>query len=173
MLAVFGDIALAIGANFEKYLANTLMMLSQASQTQIPEDDEELVEYLNLLRESILEAYTGVIQGEQLCAFDFSRFAATGLNDGGKAFLMIPQLEGIFDFLQAVYRDSMRSLCDADVVKASIGLVGDLVSTLGREAHPFVQRDFIQGLLKQGIEDESMQQITQWTQGKIQELRMG
>mmetsp|Transcript_31990 Transcript_31990/g.98725 ORF Transcript_31990/g.98725 Transcript_31990/m.98725 type:complete len:779 (-) Transcript_31990:668-3004(-) len=63
VLACFGDIALAIGGNFVKYLSPTLQMLDQAAHTEISKDDEELVEYLGMLREGILEAYIGITQG--------------------------------------------------------------------------------------------------------------
>jgi len=63
VLSCFGDIALAIGGNFVKYLAPTVQMLDQAAHTEVSNDDEELVEYLGMLRESILEAYIGITQG--------------------------------------------------------------------------------------------------------------
>ena len=40
-----------------------MMMLTQASSTQAPADDEDAQEYINTLRESLLEAYTGIVVG--------------------------------------------------------------------------------------------------------------
>ena len=82
---MFGDIALAVGVNFKKYLDVVLEMLAQASQTEVdkveiyikailalaynlhllsfPQSDYDMIDYLNTLRESCLEAYTGIIQG--------------------------------------------------------------------------------------------------------------
>ena len=63
VLSCFGDIALAIGANFIKYLPSTFQMLDQAARTKLSSDDDELIEYLSSLREGILEAYIGITQG--------------------------------------------------------------------------------------------------------------
>ena len=66
MLTLFGDIALAVGGEFQRYLAppsKTMMMLYQASKTQVPMDDEDMVEYLNELHTGVLEAFTGIVNG--------------------------------------------------------------------------------------------------------------
>ena len=63
ILAHFGDIALAIGGHFEKYLQVTMQMLEQAAKTSVDMSNDDLVDYLNQLREGIFEAFTGVLQG--------------------------------------------------------------------------------------------------------------
>ena len=106
VLSSFGDIALAIGGQFEPYLQVSLMMLFQASQTRAPEDDDELIEYVNCLREGILEAYTGIVQG---------------LKDGGKAAALMPYTEAIFGFLEVLSQDETR---DIEVLGKAVGLLG-------------------------------------------------
>lgn len=63
-ISLFADVALAIEGGFEKYSSIVLNMLNQAASVEIPADceDEDQIEYINLLRESILEAYTGIVQ---------------------------------------------------------------------------------------------------------------
>merc|ERR1711922_22434 len=63
ILSVFGDVALAIGPEFRKYLEHVLQSLMQASQAQVDRSDYDMLDYLNELREGCLEAYTGIIQG--------------------------------------------------------------------------------------------------------------
>lgn len=63
ILSCFGDIALAVEAGFEKYMQVTMEMMVQASQARVPTNNPDMLEYLNQLREGILEAYTGILQG--------------------------------------------------------------------------------------------------------------
>ena len=62
ILSCFGDVALAIGGHYEKYMQATMNMLAQASLTTVNMEDEDLAEYLFQLQEGIFEAYTGVLQ---------------------------------------------------------------------------------------------------------------
>jgi len=133
VFSCFSDIALAIGAAYEPYLQITLMMMMQASQTRAPDDDEDLIEYVNTLRDSILEAYTGIVQG---------------LKDGGRAELLVPYLEPIFQFLEMIVNDSHHGL---SVLGKAIGLVGDLGSCLGTNVAIYVNKPYIQVLFQEGL----------------------
>ena len=44
VISCFGDIALAVGGSFDKYVNDTLLIINQAAETDVPDDDEELVE---------------------------------------------------------------------------------------------------------------------------------
>merc|ERR1719235_1764025 len=54
IMPVFGDVAMAIAGDFEKYLGPVIQMLNEASKTVLPSDvtdpQDEWVEYLNTLR---------------------------------------------------------------------------------------------------------------------------
>ena len=63
VLTCFGSIAEQAGPHFDKYLERVLPMLAQASETEVPDRDDGLIEYLNELRETVLEAYTGIVNG--------------------------------------------------------------------------------------------------------------
>merc|ERR1719329_1050873 len=58
IMPVFGDIALAISGDFEKYIGPVLDMLHEASKTKLPPEiqdpNDEWVEYLNTLREGVV-----------------------------------------------------------------------------------------------------------------------
>lgn len=64
VISVFSDISLAIEGEFERYATIILGILKQAGEVTLSPDtdDEDLVEYINSLRNSILEAYTGILQ---------------------------------------------------------------------------------------------------------------
>lgn len=62
ILSCFGDIAMAIGPDaFEPYLQTTMNVLAQAGGMRADPTNYDLVEYVNSLREGILEAYTGIV----------------------------------------------------------------------------------------------------------------
>lgn len=66
ILAVFGEIALAIGAAFEGYLPVVMQLLQQAATLGSGTRDQtgfEMLDYIDSLNEGILEAYSGVILG--------------------------------------------------------------------------------------------------------------
>ena len=63
-MSVFGDIALAIGDQFEKYFQVVMLMLVSAmklSMTSVAGGDEDFVDYNNELRRGICEACSGII----------------------------------------------------------------------------------------------------------------
>lgn len=63
VISVFADISMAIEGDFERYCKIILEILKQAGEITVKDtDDEDLIEYVNVLRNSILEAYTGIIQ---------------------------------------------------------------------------------------------------------------
>ena len=154
VLSAFGDIALAIGPLFEPYLQVSLMMLFQASQTRAPEDDDELIEYVNSLREGILEAYTGIVQG---------------LKEGNRAELLLPYVDAIFGFLDVLSTDETR---DIDVLGKAVGVIGDVASTLGVGVKAQMSQPYIGSLLKDGHEsgDETIMETARWANGVVQQI---
>ncbi len=63
IIATLGDIAMAVGGWFERYMPYVMMMLQQASQLQLDPSNVEDFDYLSELRESILSTYTSIVQG--------------------------------------------------------------------------------------------------------------
>ncbi|GBE87129.1 ARM repeat-containing protein [Sparassis latifolia] len=111
ILSCFGDIALAIGPAFEPYLSTTMGVLRQAGGVQPNPLDVDLVEYVGLLREGILEAYTGIV---------------TGFKNTEQVTLLLPYVQGMLELTQLCLADSERT---ESSVKASIGLIGDLADS--------------------------------------------
>jgi len=152
VLSSFGDVALAINGNFTKYLQVVMTMLQQAAVTEVPQDDADLVEYLNQLREGILEAYTGIIQG---------------LSTDNKQDDILPFVNPMMEFMGRIKADANR---DESCTKACIGVIGDLAHTLGAKVAPFVCQPFVSELLQESLTMESTQETAQWATQIIQGL---
>jgi len=152
VLSCFGDIALALGAQYEPYLQVSVMMLMQASQTSVPEDDEDLMDYVNQLREGVLEAYTGIIQG---------------LKDGNKVEIIAPYIVAIMNFLEVCLVDENK---DYQVLGKAAGLLGDIASAFGPSLKEHLVKPFVQSLLTVAFQngDESIQTTCNWAKGEIQ-----
>jgi len=66
MLSCLGDIAMAIGGEFEKYFSHVMVMLKTAAEkathSNVAPDDYDMIDWILQLRSSIFEAYTGIFQ---------------------------------------------------------------------------------------------------------------
>ncbi|GAA95894.1 uncharacterized protein L969DRAFT_95388 [Mixia osmundae IAM 14324] len=113
ILSCFGDIAMAVGAGFEPFLETTVNILLQAGATRADPSDYDLIEYINELREGILEAYTGIIGA---------------MKTSGKADALVPYVPSILTFIHLAVTDQDRT---DPVIRSSVGLLGDLA-----EAYP-------------------------------------
>ncbi|KAK4879043.1 hypothetical protein RN001_007189 [Aquatica leii] len=137
ILSVFGDIVLSIGPEFKKYLDIVLTTLAQASQAQVDRNDFDMIDYLNELREGVLDAYTGIVQG----------LKGDGETPSPDVMLLEPHIPFIVQFLTVVAQDSEHS--DASVAVAA-GLVGDLCTAFGAPMLPFLDLESINDMLQQG-----------------------
>lgn len=64
VVAVFGDIAIALGQDFTQYLDSVMGMLSQAGQVKADaSSDLAMQDFVWAMRESITEAFTGILSG--------------------------------------------------------------------------------------------------------------
>ncbi|CAN8270012.1 unnamed protein product [Cochlearia groenlandica] len=154
----FGDIALAIGAHFERYVSVALQIMQGAAQVcaQMDALDEELMDYANQLRRSIFEAYSGILQG----------FKDT------KAELMIPYAQHLLQFVEVVSKDSLR---DETVTKAAVAAMGDLADVVGENTKQlFSNFTFCGEFLNECLEadDEELRVTARWTQGMIARLML-
>lgn len=156
VISCFGDIAMAIGGANEPYLQLSAMMLMQASATQAPDDDEDLIEYVNILRQAILEAYTGIVQG---------------LKGGNKLQLFGPYVGAIFQFLHQLAVDPNR---DDGVLKAAVALIGDIAQAMGADAEikNQIRQPVISQMLNDGVSSPSdgTKQIAQWAATAVQQV---
>jgi len=156
VISCFGDIAMAIGAAYEPYLQHSVMLLMQAAGQQAPPDNEEMVMFINSLRLSILEAYSGMI---------------LGLADGKALKIFLPTLMGIMQFLQ--FLASGNSNKDEDVLQKAVALIGDIANTMGTEpqVRQHLNQPYVAQLIQEALSsnDESVREIAEWSRGVVQQ----
>uniref|UniRef100_A0A0E0PL66 Importin N-terminal domain-containing protein n=1 Tax=Oryza rufipogon TaxID=4529 RepID=A0A0E0PL66_ORYRU len=152
IFSCFGDIALAIGDNFEKYLPYAMPMLQGAAEllAVLDHTDEDMVDYGNQLRRGIFEAYSGILQGIK----------------GAKAQLMIPYASHLLQFTEAVYKDRSR---DESVTKAAVAVLGDLADTLGSSSKDLFKSNLfhVEFLRECHDLDDEVRDTASWAQGMI------
>ncbi|EEB16196.1 importin beta, putative [Pediculus humanus corporis] len=98
IFSAFGDIALAIGAEFKKYLEVVLQTLLQASQADVDKNDYDMVDYLNELREGVLAAYAGIVLA----------LKGDGQTPSNDVFLLEPHLPYIIQFICKISEDTEK-----------------------------------------------------------------
>jgi len=160
IMTCFGDIALAITGDFEKYLGPVVGMLQEASSTKIgdgPQNNEEWVEYLNSLREGVLDAYTGIVHG---------------LRDANKLQLFKEHVNAVLHFIRDICEDPSVS---EPVMKAAVGLVGDLIFVFQAELMLHLQNaPFLMKLIEYSSRssDPGMQKNAGWLQSLLQKYAL-
>ncbi|XP_043723851.1 importin subunit beta-1 [Telopea speciosissima] len=153
IFSCFGDIALAVGDQFEKYLPYAVPMMQAASEmcVQMDTDDEEMMDYGNQLRRGIFEAYSGILQGFK----------------SSKADLMLPHAPHLLQFIEVVCKDQQR---EDGVTKAAVAVMGDLADALGPKIKILLKdRTFYGEFLGECLEsdDDQLKETATWTQGMI------
>jgi len=160
ILAVFGDMALAIGVKFTSYLHLVLPMLQQASAAQVDRNDYDMIEYLNELRESCLDAYTGIVQG----------LKGSGATPNPEVIQLWGFVEKILEFVTTVAIDPEKS---DSVVASSAGLIGDLCSVFNAQILPLVETEAIVSLLQAGRRSKAnkTKTLATWATKEIRRIK--
>lgn len=153
IFSCFGDMALAIGEHFEKYILYAIPMIQGAAEicARMDNSDEEMVEYGNQLRRSIFEAYSGILQGFK----------------NSKPDLMVPHAAHLLQFIELVCRERQR---EESVTKAAVAVLGDLADALGSNVKILLKdcsfcTEFLVECLQS--DDEQLKETATWTQGMI------
>jgi len=115
ILSLLGDVAMAVGEAFEPYLENVMKMLQQAGFTVLDDKDEDAMEFLDELRKSVFEAYSGILIG-----------MTSGSNS--KVRVLMPYMGSMIGLLQTVQKNITNS--SEDLVDAACAFLGDVASVL-------------------------------------------
>ncbi|CAG8433275.1 4156_t:CDS:10 [Diversispora eburnea] len=155
ILSCFGDIALAISGRFEVYLEVVMMVLAQASTMRASEGTSyDMIDYVIALREGILEAYVGIVQG---------------LKTGEKAELLLRYIEQIFNFLNMTWNDHEKTEM---IIRSMIGLIGDLAEAFqSGQLQQWFQSEFVSQVLKEGRNNRSLpngtREVSRWAREMV------
>ena len=157
VFSCFGDIAMAIGAAFDPYMSVASMLLMQAAGAPVQPDDEDLMDFINRLRLSILDAYTGMIMG---------------FGDSQALHLFVPNVVSVMQFLE--YLSTPTSYKDDMCLQKAVALVGDIAKEMGSDPsikHQ-ISQPFVVSLVREAHEstDGATREIAAWTQGILHQL---
>jgi len=137
ILSSFGDIALAIGTEFRKYAQPALVTLEVAAASPVDKNDYDMIDFVNELRESCLEGFTGIVQGLK---------GDDDKNISPDIKLVEPHVRNILKFMELIALDSERT---DSLVGACCGLIGDLCSAFGAAIVPEVDNQIYQDLMQE------------------------
>ncbi|KAK9470024.1 armadillo-type protein [Dipodascopsis tothii] len=137
ILSTFGDIAVAIGSAFEKYMPVVMQVLGQASTLRKDVDSPaDVGDYIGQLRQAIVQAYSGIVQGMR-----------------ERTETMLQYVRPIFGFLSLVCTDQIV-MRDASVVQSSVGIIGDIASMYSHgEVKEFFQEEWITDVIRRARSD--------------------
>ncbi|XP_055921820.1 importin subunit beta [Eupeodes corollae] len=160
ILSVFGDMALSIGTDFVKYLPVVLEMLLHASRVQVDQNSYDMLEYLNELRESVLEAYTGILQG----------LKGADHKPNPEVRHMQSHIGHIISFIKAIAQEGDMS---DSIVAISAGLIGDLCTAFGPQLYPLLEDMTINQFLADGkrCKASRTKSLCSWATKEIKKLR--
>lgn len=174
VLAAFGDIAMALGNGYEKYLKFSASILYQASQTPMDTDDQDLIDYHNELRSNIIDSYAGILNGlvdggihQRLLE------VAVAEPQPGQPGQRVVVVQGILQFLQVLSAEEHN---DEEVLKGAVGMVGDLAQYFGPQIAQYLKQDFVAKLLAvfankaRETNDPAYAQTLGYAQEKLQQL---
>uniref|UniRef100_A0A7S1CL41 Importin N-terminal domain-containing protein n=1 Tax=Bicosoecida sp. CB-2014 TaxID=1486930 RepID=A0A7S1CL41_9STRA len=159
LLSAFGDIAIALGPGFADYLEPVMSVLAQAACTIVPEDNEDLMEYLAELQMSVVEAFVGILQG------------FNDEEDQSRLPLLDPYIEDICGFLERVaWTDHCKQ--DVSMCKAVVGLIGDLSKIKAHIIRPYLNQSMqwildIVGELEAFEYDEEAVKMAEWAKSVV------
>lgn len=122
-----------------------------------------MADYLNELRESVLEAYTGIIQG----------LKGVGQTPCHDVYLLEPHIVDVVSFIKRIIMEGDHT--DSMVISAA-GFIGDLCTAFGSRVLPLVDDVTITQFLAEGKRSKTgdqnrTQMICKWAATNIKKLR--
>lgn len=157
ILQCFGDIAQAIGPQFETYLSVVGNVLQQAANLHLASDMLDMLEYSIQLRESIMDAWSGIIQAMKQ----------------GKTQLLVPFVEPITQLIAMVAQDTNGHRSEP-LLRSTMGVIGDLADSFpsGEYASFFFRQEWLTQLIKETRQNrefgERTRDTARWAKAAVQ-----
>jgi importin subunit beta-1 len=141
ILSAFGDVALAVGDRFDMYLAHVIQMLQSAAtlgtELKAQAADEDAIDYVNRLRQGIMEAWAGMLNGMSRSKVDqyLKNYA--------------PHL---IELAESIAADGDGA--DPGALRAAVALLGDVASSLPGVGAVFHQKPGVVEFLRRYAEEQ-------------------
>jgi importin subunit beta-1 len=152
IIQTLADVAIALGPAFERYLPHVMTMLISASQAKCDDEDYDTQEYILMLREAVLEAYSSIV---------------TFLGEKSGVFAQF--IEPICAFLDLLASEPER---EETILRLATGLVGDLADRLGKPAAQFLSRPSVKKIIEETAQnpDGSIRELAMRAQQELTKL---
>jgi importin subunit beta-1 len=163
VIAAFSDLAMSLGGDFGDYVTYVMEVLTPVVEEVIEQgralaegeelEDEDEIEQLAELRESLLDVFTGMVQA---------------LRDGEKADKLEGDVELIVAFMGSVVEDMQYQTLAH--LKQIVGLVGDLGLAFGRPVGPILDKAWLKGLLEETATYEECEEAVEFTESVLSKI---
>jgi len=153
IIIALSDLAMATNKFFLPYLKDVLEILKSACELSLnpPDDDDpELPSYLQNLKESLIEAYSGIFY----C-----------LKEAQDTSVMDPCIAELFKYIQSVYKEDI----DKEFLRSMVGLIGDIANLYEGRVKHLLQQTFVQRMIAQldCIHDKESKSLTSWAKATV------
>ncbi|WOO82023.1 Importin subunit beta-1 [Vanrija pseudolonga] len=130
-ITAIGEVALAIGPAFVPFLDTTMNILSQAGNTASSATDIALNEFVWTMREAIVDAFIGILNGLK----------------GSDPTPFLQFVPGILNFLRQCLGEEERT---EEFVAAALGLIGDFGDTYKGAVRDELLQEWVQSAIQVG-----------------------
>jgi importin subunit beta-1 len=130
-ITAIGEVALAIGPGFTPYLDATMNILSQAGATSASATDLALNEFVWTMREAIVDAFIGIMNGLKV----------------GDPTPMLNYIPGIMTFLHGCMSEDDRT---EEFITNTLGLIGDFGDTFKGAVRDQLCTEWVQNAIAVG-----------------------
>lgn len=154
LITTIGDIVVGMEGAFEPYLEPFLTLLNHAASTKMSDGpaSEEWVDYLQELRNSVLEAFSGIVHG---------------LREAQLLGILKPHVNNWLNFIRLVIEDPFSSTTN---ISKATEVTGDLVTSYRAElVNHLVEMPFYHKMLEKGqtAQDEELKRRTLFLQSAV------